>query len=317
VLRALTGLDPEEFHRLSPVFTEEWERETQRNWEGQPRQYAKVGGPKEALETAQIKLLFLLMYLRVYPIQEVMGFFFGFNQCQANKWIMRLLPVLRRAMERLATLPVRQPAVLAQVLNRCQDLILILDGVERPIRRPKDPQKQRACYSGRKKRHTIKNLILKEKRRVEFLSPTTPGSQHDKALAEPLERVRFPGQSVVIADTGFQGLVLQNKALIHPEKKPRGRPLSALSQRFNQVIASVRVPAEHVIGGVKRWRVVSDIFRNMKAGLDDLVMVIACGLHNVAEECRAPGREASKNEMAFSVCNCSGRLTVSAIRFCI
>ena len=74
VLRALTGLDPDEFHRLSPIFAEEWERETERNWEGQPRQYAKGGGPRGALDTAQMKLFFLLMYLRVCPIQEVMGF---------------------------------------------------------------------------------------------------------------------------------------------------------------------------------------------------------------------------------------------------
>lgn len=301
VLRALTGLDPDEFHRLSPVFAEEWEQETERHWEGQPRQYAKGAGPRGALDTAEVKLLFILMYLRAYPIQEVMGFFFGFNQCQANKWIMRLLPVLHRALERLAALPVRQPAALEQVLARCQDLRLTLDGVERPIRRPKNPEKQRACSSGRKKRHTVKNLIVEEKRSVEFLSPTAPGSQHDKTLAEPLEAVRFPGQSVVIADTGFQGLVLQNKALIHPEKKPRGGELSSLSKRFNQVISSVRVKAEHVIAGIKRWRIVSDIFRNLKAGLDDLAMVIACGLHNFVEQCRAPEREASNNEMAFSV----------------
>ena len=119
-----------------------------------------------------------------------MGFFFGFNQCQANKSIMRLLPLLRRALERLAALPVRQPAALEQVLARCQDLTLRLDGVERPVRRPKDPEKQRACYSGRKKRHTVKNLVL-EQGDVEFLSPTVPGSQHDKTLAEPLEAVRF------------------------------------------------------------------------------------------------------------------------------
>jgi hypothetical protein len=297
----LTGLDPEEFHRLSPVFAQEWARETQRNWEGQPRQYAKGGGPKGALDTAEMKLLFILMYLRDYPIQEVLGFFFGFNQCQANKWIMRLLPVLERALGRLAALPVRQPAALEQALARCQDLKLRLDGVERPIRRPKNPQKQRACYSGRKKRHTVKNLVLAQERSVEFLSPTAPGSQHDKTLAEPLEGVRFPGQSVVITDTGFQGLALQNKALIHPEKKPRGGQLSPLSARFNQVIASVRVKVEHVIGGIKRWRIVSDIFRNLKTGLDDLVMVIACGLHNLVEECRAPGREQSNNEMSFPV----------------
>jgi DDE superfamily endonuclease/Helix-turn-helix of DDE superfamily endonuclease len=300
VLRTMTGLNPEEFQRLSSVFGEEWERETERNWQGQPRSYAKGGGPKGALDTAEMKLLFILMYLRVYPIQEVMGFFFGFNQCQANKWIMRLLPVLHRALQRLAALPVRQPAALEQVLAQCRDLRLRLDGTERPIRRPKNPEKQRICYSGRKKRHTVKNLVLTEERSVEFLSPTAPGSKHDKTLAEPLEAVRFPERSVVVTDTGFKGLALQDNVLIHPRKKPQGAQLPLIFRQANHIISSVRAKVEHVIGGIKRWRIVSDVFRNIKAGLDDLAMYVACGLHNFVEECRAPTRAAANREICFS-----------------
>jgi len=42
----------------------------------------------------------------------------------------------------------------------------------------------------------------------------------------------------------------------------------------------VRVKVEHAISGIKRSRTVKDIFRNTKDGFSDLVMVIACGLHN-------------------------------------
>jgi hypothetical protein len=285
-MRALTGLTPEEFQTLVPIFAEVWEQRTERNWQGQPRHYAKGGGPKGALAPPEMKLFFILMYMRVYPIQAVIGFFFGFEQPQANKWVMKLLPTLDEALKRLAVLPVRQPAALEQLLARCGDLKLRLDGVDRPVRRPKHPEKQRARYSGRKKRHTVKNVVVTVGRIVKFLSPTEPGRQHDKTLAEPLEAVRFPRQSVVIADTGFQGLVLENKALIHPDKKPRGRELSPVAKQFNRVIASVRVKVEHVIGAVKRWRMVSDIFRNTKEGLEDLAMEIACGLHNFQEEKR-------------------------------
>jgi len=38
---------------------------------------------------------------------------------------------------------------------------------------------------------------------------------------------------------------------------------------------------EHALAGVKRSRVVKEVFRNTKEPLSDLVMVVACGLHNL------------------------------------
>ena len=55
-----------------------------------------------------------------------MGFFFGFNQCQANKYIMHCCQCCTEPYA--PALPVRQPAALEQVLARCQDLRLTLTG---------------------------------------------------------------------------------------------------------------------------------------------------------------------------------------------
>ena len=48
----------------------------------------------------------------------------------------------------------------------------------------------------------------------------------------------------------------------------------------NRKLAKVRIKVEHAISGIKRSRTVKDILRNTKDGFSDLVMVIACGLHN-------------------------------------
>ena len=48
----------------------------------------------------------------------------------------------------------------------------------------------------------------------------------------------------------------------------------------NRKLSKVRVKVEHAISGIKRSQIVKDIFRNTKDGFSDLVMVIACGLHN-------------------------------------
>ena len=57
---------------------------------------------------------------------------------------------------------------------------------------------------------------------------------------------------------------------------------------LNHLIASVRIVVEHVIAGVKRCRIVKDVCRLTKGGISDMVMEIACGLHNLRVSCRYP-----------------------------
>ena len=57
---------------------------------------------------------------------------------------------------------------------------------------------------------------------------------------------------------------------------------------FNHLISSARVVVENVIAGVKRCRMVKDVLRLTTEGIADLVMEIACGLHNLRVSCRHP-----------------------------
>jgi len=57
---------------------------------------------------------------------------------------------------------------------------------------------------------------------------------------------------------------------------------------LNQVIASVRIEVEHVIAGIKRCRIVKETLRLTKDGISDMVMEIACGLHNLRVSQRHP-----------------------------
>ena len=119
-----------------------------------------------------------------------------------------------------------------------------------------------------------------------YLGPTSPGSVHDKQLADE-SGLRFPADALVVKDTGFQGYEPPGCATLQPRKKPRGRELPAYSQTINKVISRVRVSVEHAIAGVKRCRVVADTFRNWRAGMVDQVMLAAAGLHNLRVTARA------------------------------
>jgi hypothetical protein len=64
--------------------------------------------------------------------------------------------------------------------------------------------------------------------------------------------------------------------------------LAAEDVFLNRIISGFRVEVEHMIAGVKRCRIVKDTFRNTKEGFSDLVMEVACGLHNLRVACRHP-----------------------------
>ena len=165
--------------------------------------------------------------------------------------------------------------------------LLILDGAERPIRRPKDKQRKTDDYRGKKKAHRKKNLLLSShERRVVYLGPTAAGSVHDKKLADE-SGLAVPADVCVLQDTGFQGYAVAGAQTYQPRKKPRGRELPAYSLAINKVISKVRVGVEHAISGVKRCRIVADTFRNLRSGFVDAAMEVACGLHNLRVAARA------------------------------
>jgi hypothetical protein len=59
-------------------------------------------------------------------------------------------------------------------------------------------------------------------------------------------------------------------------------------QFLNHLFSSARVVVENVIAGVKRCRIVKDVLRLTTDGISDLVMEMACGLHNFRVSCRHP-----------------------------
>ena len=70
------------------------------------------------------------------------------------------------------------------------------------------------------------------------------------------------------------------------KKKPHKKELTAKEKESNRKMSKVRVKVEHAISGIKRSRIVKDVLRNTKDDFSDLVMVIACSLHNLRVEHR-------------------------------
>jgi hypothetical protein len=288
--RACTSLDIAEFEQLLPHFERSWNIFVDETFiQGKERQRQYGGGRKATLAKMEDKLFFILFYFKTYPLQEVLGLLFGISQSQVNVWVHRLSNVLRMTLGMAQYLPERDPANLEAVLAQCDGLEFMIDGTERRIQRPSDLQQQKKYYSGKKKTHTCKNNIIVDAftRQVEYLSQTYEGKKSDKKICDE-EGYIFPAKSLLHKDKGFQGYEPEGVITFQPRKKPRGQELPLADRFFNRVMNSVRIIVEHIISGIKRCRIVKDIFRNTKTGFDDLVMDIACGLHNLRTTCRQP-----------------------------
>ena len=158
-----------------------------KTWEGKVRQRQSGGGAKGVLSQMADKLLFILVYQKTNPLQTMHGLPFELSQPQTHSWIHHLLPVLQHALATLGVAPERDASRVATsplALEGAPDGVL--DGTERRRQRPTDAAQQKEQYSGKKKTHTDKNLLLVNEHttKVVYLGPTMAGKTHDKKAAD-------------------------------------------------------------------------------------------------------------------------------------
>jgi len=153
-------------------------------------------------------------------VQSIMGELFGMGQSQANEWLHSLLPILKQALGDLGYEPERDPKKFKKTEQDQKDAEnSIIDGTERRRQRPKKPKKQTLHYSGKKKIHSDKNVIIAtvKKKRVSYLSQTYPGKTHDKKVADT-EKITYPKHIALHKDTGFQGYEPEVRKTYQPKK---------------------------------------------------------------------------------------------------
>jgi hypothetical protein len=223
---SLTSLTPDEFDYIVPAFERAYQQAfpDTKTKAGQKRKRKSGGGRKGTLASIEQKLLFALVYQKSYPVQSILGELFGMGQPQANEWIHTLLPILKQALDNLGYEPERDPKQFKKSEQGQQDAAAsIIDGTERRRQRPKEAKKQALHYSGKKKIHSDKNVVIAtvKKKRVSFLSQTYPGKTHDKKVAET-EHITYPKHMTLLKDTGFQGYEPKVYKTVQPKKsRPR------------------------------------------------------------------------------------------------
>jgi hypothetical protein len=138
----LTSLTLEELQQLVPPFEAAFQAHMAA-WrlDGKPRTARRYTTYQNCpLPTAEDRLLFILVYLKTYPLQVVHGRLFGMGQSKAHPWIHALLPILRATLRTLGDAPTRSLTALAQRLGVAEadaaDLVVPVEGSPTPAAPP-------------------------------------------------------------------------------------------------------------------------------------------------------------------------------------
>ncbi len=304
--KALTGTSQEEFSQMLPIFTLAYEEVRQEQYliKKSTRHRQPGGGQKGKLPTMELKLFFILYYWKVYPVYDVLGFQFGLDRSKACTNVQALVPVLKRTLKKLGVLPAREFSSVDELRAVFGDIHeLLIDATEREHTRSQDDEEQRKMFSGKKKRHTVKNTVIATLNKwLLFLGYTVAGSIHDYTLfkqefpvpEEADDLGKWFDAFIVWLDLGYFGMKKRYdaEAINMPHKKPRKskkNPTPTLTEEQkaeNRDISQVRVIVEQAISGLKRFNIVTHKFRNHLEDFVDTAALLAAGLWNWKLKCQ-------------------------------
>lgn len=207
---------------------------------------------------------------------------FDIEQRQCCEFVHSFKKILDIALKETGELPASTQEELEKRLAGLpeNERAILHDGTEREIPRPQIDDIQKENYSGKKKKHTVKNAVITSMScYILFLGATVAGSMHDKKIAD--KQYSIPTGFELWQDTGYQGYKKQGVAIVQPMKKPKGKELTKEQKEENRRISSIRVRVEHAIGSAKRYKVVRNECRLRKDKFVHSVMRTVCGLHNL------------------------------------
>lgn len=127
-------------------------------------------------------------------------------------------------------------------------------------------------------------IISNLKRQILFLSFCWIGTRQDFGIfkEEFPPHIEWFADHEVHIDLGFNGFqdLYKCRCLNIPHKKPKGKELTEEQKKENTQLSSVRVIVEHSIGGLKRYRILSDRLRMKNRETYDDILGICAGLWN-------------------------------------
>ena len=261
VFLKMTGLRVNEFDALIDDILPQFVQAEHKRLERADRQ-RQIGGGRDPELDERDQILLTVVWLRVYPTQEVMGYLFGVSDSTVSRIIQHVLPILEQAGRDTMRMPDpgrKRRRSLDQLLQDTPELAVVIDSFEQKVQRPKDPNDRDRFYSGKKKTHTLKSQVAvdEESGAIVDVSDSVAGPTADMTLLEQSGLMnRLPKGVGGIGDLAYVGI-----AKLHPEglgasprRKPRGKPRPPEDVAFNTAFSRRRIIVENTIGRLRRYQ---------------------------------------------------------------
>jgi hypothetical protein len=277
VFRSLTGMSLDEFEALYRQLGDEIERHDEARLERRDRQRA-VGAGQPYRHDARNRLLMAMIWLRVYPTYDVLGFIFDLDKSNISRNLKGILAVLREQLGHAIEWPdkARRKQKMDRFMQEFPEVAAMVDATEQPTQRPQDPEEQQRYYSGKKKRHTLKTqVVVGPDGEIMGHSETVPGATHDKSLYDDSGvSDRLDDDEAMMGDKGYQGIQKDRLAVL-PDKKPKGGELTDDQKARNRRISHYRIVVEHTICQLKTFRVLAHVYRHARESHSDIFAIVA------------------------------------------
>jgi hypothetical protein len=230
------------------------------------------------------RFIMVLVYYRLYITYTLTGFLFDLDQSNVCRDIQKIeglirqcLPIPQKLYNTTKRLKTRE-----EVEQYFPGFMAFVDVTEQQIPRPKNKIRRKLYYSGKKKKHTVKNLYtVNQKGMIIYKSERRQiGKKHDYKIYKK-NHPDIPKYVERIYDLGFLGVKKdfpEEKSSL-PIKKKRNHELTVVEKEYNRNHSRRRIVIEHVICRLKKYKIMNDIFRNRLRKCDRISDIVS-GLIN-------------------------------------
>jgi len=209
----------------------------------------------------------LLVYYRLYITYTLTSFLFDLDQSNICRDIQKIEGLIRLCVPiPQKTYPItKRLQTPEEVEQYFPGFLAFIDSTEQQIPRPIDNKRRKIYYSGKKKKHTVKNqLMVNNHGYILHKVGYKKGRRHDYEIYKG-NQPTTPKQVVNVFDLGYLGVEKdfpQQLSSIPKRKKRKSIGLSQEEKNFNHEHSKKRIVIEHVISRLKKYRILGDVFRN-------------------------------------------------------
>lgn len=264
IFQKCTGITVESFDEVVKEVLPRYAEAEAKRLERGDRQRAIGGGHPFELDERD-RVLLTIVWLRLYPNHEVLGYLFGVSDSTVSRVIGRVLPLLEQSGRDMMRLPdpgKKQRRQMSELLQAIPELTVVVDSFEQRVQRPPGDNSH---FSGKKKQNTLKSQIVVDGQtgRIVATSISVPGPTPDLILLKQSAVLEgLPVNYGAAGDLGYLGMDKLHPLAFIPRRKPRGKPHPPANRPYNAAFAAFRVIVEHTIGRMRRFLSLSHMDRN-------------------------------------------------------